>query len=78
MPADPDRLAEARATLARLGVTVDDLQADGRPEAPTFGEYLPQVVNAAGPGAQRTYGTYWQRMADRWGDRLTSFCPVPR
>ena len=32
-------------------------------------EYLPQVLAAAGPGARRTYGSYWQRMAAVWGTR---------
>jgi integrase len=32
-------------------------------------EYLPQVMAAAGPGARRTYGSYWVRMAKAWGDR---------
>ena len=33
---------------------------------PTVAEYLPQVIAAAGPGARRTYGTYWRRMATAW------------
>ncbi|NJP35381.1 site-specific integrase [Micromonospora thermarum] len=36
---------------------------------PTVAEYLPRVIAAAGPGARRTYGTYWERMATVWGDR---------
>jgi hypothetical protein len=63
MSPDPDRLAEARAILAFLGVTVADLQREERPPVPTLAEYLPQVMAAAGPGARRTYGSYWQRMA---------------
>ncbi|MEV7624082.1 site-specific integrase [Actinoplanes sp. NPDC089786] len=68
---DRDRLDQARRILAELGVTVDQLRADHRPAPamPTVAEYLPRVQDAAGPGAQRTYGTYWQRMARRWGDR---------
>jgi site-specific recombinase XerC len=69
MSPDPGRLAEARAILAHLGVTVADLQREERPMVPTLGEYLPQVMAAAGPGARRTYGSYWQRMATLWGDR---------
>jgi hypothetical protein len=34
---------------------------------PTLGEYLLTVIAAAGPGANRTYGTYWNRMATTWG-----------
>jgi hypothetical protein len=69
MSPDPDRLAEARAILAHLGVTVADLQREERPPVPTLAEYLPQVLAAAGPGARRTYGSYWQRMAAVWGSR---------
>ncbi len=39
------------------------------PRVPTFAEYLPVVAAAAGPGARRTYGSYWARMATIWGDR---------
>jgi integrase len=39
------------------------------PRVPTIAEYLPQVIAAAGPGAMRTYGTYWQRMATAWAGR---------
>lgn len=56
MSVDPDRVAAARLLLARLGVTVDDLQRADRPRVPTMAEYLPQVRAAAGPGARRTYG----------------------
>ncbi|GIJ63535.1 hypothetical protein Vau01_110510 [Virgisporangium aurantiacum] len=36
---------------------------------PTVAEYLPTVIAAVGPGAARTYGNYWARMAARWGER---------
>jgi hypothetical protein len=36
---------------------------------PTIAQYLPQVIAAAGPGAARTYGSYWTRMQAAWGDR---------
>ncbi|GGM58021.1 hypothetical protein GCM10011608_48730 [Micromonospora sonchi] len=68
--ADPARVATARQMLAHLGVTLADLQAEPGPGLLTLAEYLPQVVAEAGPGTRRTYGTYWQRMADVWGDRL--------
>lgn len=70
MAADPARIATARRLLAQLGVSVADLH-DGRdrPGLPTMAEYLPRVVAAAGPGARRTYGTYWVRMATVWGGR---------
>ncbi|WP_232533721.1 site-specific integrase [Plantactinospora sp. KBS50] len=69
MSADPARVAAARQMLAHLGVTLADLQAEPGPGLPTLAEYLPQVIAAAGPGAHRTYGTYWRRMAAAWGDR---------
>ncbi|KAB1107688.1 hypothetical protein AB0N38_33460 [Micromonospora aurantiaca] len=71
MPADATADAAARQVLAHLGVTLTDLQShtDGPAPLPTIAEYLPRVIAAAGPGAQRTYGTYWQRMAAVWRDR---------
>src|SRR5215471_12130222 len=69
--AEPGRVAQARAMLAQLGVSVADLQATDavRVETPTVAQYLPRVIAAAGPGAQRTYGHYWARMAVQWGQR---------
>jgi integrase len=67
--ADPDRIAEARRVLAELGVSLADLQADSDSPIPTLGAYLPKVAAAAGPGARRTYGTYWDRMAAAWGSQ---------
>jgi hypothetical protein len=69
MTVDPDRIATAQALLAQLGVTVADLQRAQRPAVPTVAEYVPRVLAAAGSGARRTYGTYWQRMAAAWADR---------
>jgi integrase len=56
--------------LARLGVTVADLQAvpAGVRLIPTVAGYLPRVQAAASPASCRTYGTYWARMAEVWGD----------
>nr|WP_221381990.1 site-specific integrase [Actinoplanes polyasparticus] len=36
---------------------------------PTVIEYVARVEAAAGPGAHRTYGNHWRRMAAVWGDR---------
>ena len=70
MAADPDHVAAARRILDELGVTVADLAlTEGRRLVPTIGDYLPQVRAAAGPGAVRTYGSYWSQMAIAWGDR---------
>ncbi|MEO3781522.1 site-specific integrase [Micromonospora sp. B11E3] len=67
--ADEQRIAAAQRLLARLGVSVADLREAQRPRVPTIAEYLPRVIAAAGPGARRTYGSYWDRLAARWGDR---------
>ncbi len=67
MAADRAQLDAAWATLAELGVTLADLQRDARPALPTFDEYLPRVLAAAGPGALRAYRSYWQRMTVAWG-----------
>ena len=71
MTADPAVVAAARLVLTQLGVTLADLQTaeEDQPSVPTFAEYLPQVLAAAGPGARRTYGSYWARMATVWGPR---------
>ncbi|MCP3785272.1 hypothetical protein NLX85_18055 [Micromonospora sp. A3M-1-15] len=68
MSADPATVAAARQVLAHLGVTVADLESDAGlvVSVPAVAEYLPRVVAAAGPGAKRTYGTYWERMAATW------------
>ncbi|WP_088988728.1 hypothetical protein [Micromonospora chokoriensis] len=75
MTADPTAIAAARQVLAHLGVTVTDLQSHPATPAvlPTVAEYLPRVVAAAGPGARRTYGTYWDRMAAAWPERPLDF-----
>ena len=71
MGADADRIAAARLLLDQLGVTLADLQSAGvdRTPAASVADYLPRVIAAAGPGARKTYGSYWQRMATSWGDR---------
>src|SRR5258706_6004224 len=69
MAADPARIAAAWTLLVELGVTLADLQHDAQPARPTFDEYLPQVLATAGPGALRTYRSYWQRMAKTWTGR---------
>lgn len=71
MPADPARITIARDLLTQLGVTLADLHNGEIPTAvvPTLAGYLPCVIAAAGSGANRTYGSYWTRMAAVWGAR---------
>jgi integrase len=66
-----DRIAAARQLLDELGVTLTELQRAkaARRVVPTLGEYLPRVRAAAGSGANRAYGSYWDRMAAVWGGR---------
>jgi hypothetical protein len=71
MTVELQRVATARRLLVELGVTLIDLvdqepqQTGCRPGRTTF----PRVIAAAGPGATRSYGTYWARMATAWGPR---------
>ena len=68
MSTDPKTVQAARLLIAQLGLTPQDLMwvpAD----IPTFAQYVPKVVAASGPGAARTYGTYWTRITETFGDR---------
>ena len=69
MSSDPARLAVAQDVLAQLGITLADLQTHpiDQQSIPTLREYLPAVAAAAGPGANRTYSSYWARMNTAWG-----------
>jgi site-specific recombinase XerD len=77
MPADPARVALAHQVLAQLGVSLADLHATEAGAmadrsvvvVPSIAEYLPRVIAAAGPGAVRTYGSYWTRMITAWAER---------
>lgn len=64
-------LAAARLLLERMGVTPEQLLqvVTPKPPAPTFAEYLPVVEAAVGPGTRRVYGSYWNRVRERWGQR---------
>ena len=64
-------LDAARLLLDRMGITPADLLAASRPRtvAPTFAEYVPRVRQAVGDGTRRVYGSYWNRILDRWADR---------
>jgi site-specific recombinase XerD len=64
-------LDAARLLLDRMGISAADLLAAPRPRilAPTFAEYVPRVRQAVGAGTRRVYGSYWNRILDRWADR---------
>jgi hypothetical protein len=64
MAADPATVAAARQLLDQLGITAADLQTStGRSGVPTVAEYVTRAREVAGPGARRTYSSYWDRMA---------------
>jgi integrase/recombinase XerC len=64
-------LDAARLLLDRMGISPADLLATSRPRAavPTFAQYIPQVREAVGDGTRRVYGSYWNRIVERWPDR---------
>jgi integrase/recombinase XerC len=58
--------------LAKLGVSPADLVAGAaaaRPAVPTFAEFVPQVAAAVTAGTLKAYGSYWNRVVERWGGR---------
>ena len=63
--------AAALVLLERMGLTVADLTAvpQGRPQLPTFAEYVPVVSAAVTAGTRRAYGSYWNRIIEHWGER---------
>jgi integrase/recombinase XerC len=69
--ADREVVAAARVLLRRMGVDPADLMQDpaDRPQVPTFDEYIPEVEAAVSPGTAGTYGSYWKRIAAKWGPR---------
>ena len=64
-------LDAARLLLDRMGITAANLLAtpQPRPAVPTFAEYIPRVRDAVGDGTRRVYGSYWNRVLERWPDR---------
>jgi integrase/recombinase XerC len=64
-------LAAALLVLSRMGISPADLQqaAPARPPAPTFAEYVAVVSAAVTAGTRRVYGSYWNRIAEHWGQR---------
>src|SRR6476469_6270650 len=68
---DRELVAAAQVLLQRMGVDPADLMKDpaDRPRVPTFEEYIPEVEAAVSPGTAGTYGSYWKRIAAKWGAR---------
>jgi hypothetical protein len=72
-------LDAARLLLDRMGITAADLLTTPRqrPPLPTFGDYIPQIRDAVSTGTSRVYGSYWNRILDRWGTlRLGEITPT--
>lgn len=70
--AEPPVLAAQTTPAARTGSIVGGpgaLALPARFAMPTLGAFLPRVRAAAGPGANRTYGSYWTTMERLWGSR---------
>lgn len=65
---DPTTVRAARLLISQLGLTPEDLMWVPV-DVPTFGDYVPHVIAASGTGAKRTYGTYWTRITETFGDR---------
>ncbi|GAA0475752.1 hypothetical protein Aca07nite_84760 [Actinoplanes capillaceus] len=63
-------LEAARLLLARMGISPADLlNMVPRTLAPTFAEYVPIVSATVSDGTRRVYGSYWNRVLKRWGQR---------
>src|SRR5690349_8277933 len=71
MSASSAELDAARLLLEKMGIQLADLltTAPSRPPAPTFAEYVPQVSEAVSDGTRRVYGSYWNRIVNKWGQR---------
>jgi hypothetical protein len=72
-PAAPHQAAvdAALLVLKSMGLSLNDLAtAPGqRPEVPTFAEYVRVVPAQVTEGTLRAYGSYWNRVVDKWGSR---------
>lgn len=62
----------ARLLLEKMGVNPADLLNAPSPqrEIPTFADYIPRVSEAVTSGTRRVYSSYWNRVANVWGQRL--------
>ncbi|MCP2320230.1 hypothetical protein APR12_005611 [Nocardia amikacinitolerans] len=64
-------ISTALHLLARLGLTVEDLQTSPHAAAPvpTFQIYIHIVSGRANDSTLRNYGTYWRYLEKHWGER---------
>jgi hypothetical protein len=64
-------VSAALVILEQMGLSPDDLKASPQwPGMPTFAAYIPVVSAQVTAGTRKTYGSYWNRIAGRWGERL--------
>ncbi|MCC8250494.1 tyrosine-type recombinase/integrase [Saccharothrix luteola] len=68
MSTDPTTVRAARLLISQLGLTPEDLMWVPT-DLPTFRDYVPHVISASGTGSKRTYGTYWTRIIEAFGDK---------
>jgi hypothetical protein len=61
----------ALVVLQSMGLSLEDLTAAPRNRAavPTFASYVPVVSAGVTDGTRRAYGSYWNRVVERWGTR---------
>jgi integrase/recombinase XerC len=61
----------ALVVLQSMGLSLEDLTAAPRNRAavPTFACYVPVVSAGVTDGTRRAYGSYWNRVVERWGTR---------
>jgi integrase len=67
--ADAEHAATDQAPPTSTAANLSSLGVPARFAMPTLHAYLPRVRAAAGPGANRTYGSYWTTMDRIWGER---------
>jgi integrase/recombinase XerC len=55
--------------LERMGLSVASLTSvpQHRAKVPTFAQHVPVVSAAVTAGTRRAYGSYWNRVIERWG-----------
>lgn len=64
--------------MQHMNVEPEELLAAARPQnLPTFEQFMPLVRDAASPGMQASYKSYWDRIVAYWGERRLDE-PTPR